>query len=191
MEGKDQKTETREKIEVILIVAADIFLIACWILLPETGMWGMVNEVMGALLILSWSICFLIGGIKKKKEDKKAFMLGIAGFICIFAFGGWLSKKVVMELMTGSRTVHLTQITTHQSIGRIRFYYYLSEKDGSKNYRFKISANEAVGLEDAASITLSYYPRTERILEFCNVQKRPVWDEGAWKKQSEDYQFIK
>ena len=51
MEGKDQKTETREKIEVILI-----FLIACWILLPETGMWGMVNEVMGALLILSWSI---------------------------------------------------------------------------------------------------------------------------------------
>ena len=38
MEGKDQKTETREKIEVILIVAADIFLIACWILLPETGM---------------------------------------------------------------------------------------------------------------------------------------------------------
>lgn len=53
MEGKDQKTETREKIEVILIVAADIFLIACWILLPETGMWGMVNEVMGALLILS------------------------------------------------------------------------------------------------------------------------------------------
>lgn len=52
MEGKDQKTETREKIEVILIVAADIFLIACWILLPETGMWGMVNEVMGALLIL-------------------------------------------------------------------------------------------------------------------------------------------
>ena len=114
MEGKDQKTETREKIEVILIVAADIFLIACWILLPETGMWGMVNEVMGALLILSWSICFLIGGIKKKKEDKKAFMLGIAGFICIFAFGGWLSKNVVMDLMTGSRTVHLTQITTHQ-----------------------------------------------------------------------------
>ena len=96
-----------------------------------------------------------------------------------------------MDLMTGSRTVHLTQITTHQSIGRIRFYYYLSGKDGSKNYRFKISANEAVGLEDAASITLSYYPRTERILEFCNVQKRPVWDEGAWKKQSEDYQFIK
>ena len=172
MEGKDQKTETREKIEVILIVAADIFLIACWILLPETGMWGMVNEVMGALLILSWSICFLIGGIKKKKEDKKAFMLGIAGFICIFAFGGWLSKNVVMDLMTGSRTVHLTQITTHQSIGRIRFYYYLSGKDGSKNYRFKISANEAVGLEDAASITLSYYPRTERILEFCNVTKK-------------------
>ena len=117
MEGKDQKTETREKIEVILIVAADIFLIACWILLPETGMWGMVNEVMGALLILSWSICFLIGGIKKKKEDKKAFMLGIAGFICIFAFGGWLSKNVVMDLMTGSRTVHLTQITTHRLYG--------------------------------------------------------------------------
>ena len=138
MEGKDQKTETREKIEVILIVAADIFLIACWIFLPETGMWGMVNEAMGALLILSWSICFLIGGIKKKKEDKKAFILGIAGFICIFAFGGWLSKNVVMDLMTGSRTVHLTQITTHQSIGRIRFYYYLSGKDGSKNYRFKI-----------------------------------------------------
>ena len=86
---------------------------------------------------------------KKKKEDKKAFILGIAGFICIFAFGGWLSKNVVMDLMTGSRTVHLTQITTHQSIGRIRFYYYLSGKDGSKNYRFKISANEAVGLEDA------------------------------------------
>lgn len=41
MEGKDQKTETREKIEVILIVAADIFLIACWILLPkqECGEW--------------------------------------------------------------------------------------------------------------------------------------------------------
>ena len=49
MEGKDQKTETREKIEVILIVAADIFLIACWILLPETGMWGMVNEVMESI----------------------------------------------------------------------------------------------------------------------------------------------
>ena len=66
-------------------------------------------------------------------------MLGIAGFICIFAFGGWLSKNVVMDLMTGSRTVHLTQITTHQSIGRIRFYYYLSGKDGSKNYQgFKI-----------------------------------------------------
>lgn len=53
MAGKDQKTETREKIEVILIVAVDIFLIACWIFLPETGMWGMVNETMGAFLILS------------------------------------------------------------------------------------------------------------------------------------------
>ena len=37
------------------------------------------------------------------------------------------------------------------------------------------------------------YPiiREQAVLEFCNVQKRPVWDEGAWKKQSEDYQFIK
>ncbi len=190
MAGKDQKTETREKIEVILIVAADIFLIACWILLPETGMWGMVKETMGAFLILSWSICFLIGGIKKKKEDKKAFILGIAGFICIFAFGGWLSKNVALDLMTGPRTVYLTQITTYQAGGQIRFYYYLSGKGGSKNYRFKISTNEAVELEDATSITLSYYPRTERILEFCNVQKRPVWDEGAWKKQLEDYQFM-
>ena len=124
-------------------------------------MWGMVNEAMGALLILSWSICFLIGGIKKKKEDKKAFILGIAGFICIFAFGGWLSKNVVMDLMTGSRTVHLTQITTHQSIGRIRFYYYLSGKDGSKNYRFKISANEAVGLEAVSYTHLDVYKRQD------------------------------
>lgn len=190
MAGKDEKTETREKIEVIVIVAADIFLIACWIFLPETGIWGMVKETMGAFLVLSWSIYFLIGGIKKKKDDKKAFILGIAGFICIFAFGGWLSKNVALDLMTGPRTVYLTQITTYQAGGQIRFYYYLSGKSGSKNYRFKISTNEAVELEDAASITLSYYPRTERILEFCNVQKRPVWDEGAWKKQLEDYQFM-
>ena len=104
MAGKNQKTETREKIEVILIVAVDIFLIACWIFLPETGLWGMVNETMGAFLILSWSICFLLGGIKKKKEDKKAFILGIAGFICISAFGGWITKNVVMDLMTDYNT---------------------------------------------------------------------------------------
>lgn len=191
MAGKDQNTETREKIEVIVIVAADIFMIACWIFLPETGMWGMVKETMGAFLILSWSICFLIGGIKKKKEDKKAFILGIAGSICIFAFGGWLLKNVALDLMTGPRTVYLTQITTYQAGGQTRFYYYLSGKGGSKNYRFKISTNEAVELEDAASITLSYYPRTERILEFCNVQKRLIWDEGAWEKPLEGYQFMK
>ena len=55
MEGKDQKTETREKIEVILIVAADIFLIACWILLPETGMWSITHFELEHLFSDRWN----------------------------------------------------------------------------------------------------------------------------------------
>ena len=79
--SKEEKRR-REIFESILCIMMVIFIIT-QIMLPETGVLGMVNEGSLSILFLGYGGSFLWSGIKRRKEDKTAVILGV---LCQFCY---------------------------------------------------------------------------------------------------------
>ncbi|WP_278883908.1 hypothetical protein [[Ruminococcus] torques] len=166
--SKEEKRR-REIFESILCIMMVIFIIT-QIMLPETGVLGMVNEGSLSILFLGYGGSFLWSGMKRRKEDKTAVILGVLMSILLFAVGGWMSSKIAADLISGPKTIHLTSVTTEESFGLsgiISHHYYLCGRDENwEEYQFDISADEYYELEGEKQIKVLCYPRTERILKF-------------------------
>lgn len=167
----EKEKKKRELFSTILWSAVLICMIV-QIALPEIGVLGMVKEGSYAVLF------FGIGGscvwaiIQKWKKDKAAVVLGIFMLILTVGIGGWISRKLVLDLIEGPKIVHLTSITMEESSGMsgiISHHYYLCGRDDNdkwKGYQMEVSADEYYELEGKQQVTVLCYPRTERILKF-------------------------
>lgn len=164
----EKEKKKRELFSTILWTAVLICMIV-QIALPETGVLGMVKEGSYAILF------FGIGGscvwaiIQKWKKDKAPVVLGIFMLILTVGIGGWISRKLVLDLIEGPKIVHLTSITMKESFGLsgiISHHYYLCGRDDNdkwKGYQMEVSADEYYELEGKQQLTVLCYPRTERI----------------------------
>ena len=72
----DRKKKIREIAGGILCIAVLLFIVM-QIMLPETGIGGMVNEGSMAVLFFGVGAVCAYAAIKKRKEDKSALVLGL------------------------------------------------------------------------------------------------------------------
>lgn len=76
--------------------------------------------------------------IQKWKKYKAAVVLGIFMLILTVGIGGWISRKLVLDLIEGPKTIHLTSITMEESSGMsgiISHHYYLCERDDNDKWK--------------------------------------------------------
>lgn len=167
----EKEKKKRELFSTILWSAVLICMIV-QIALPETGVLGMVKEGSYAVLFLGIGGSCVWAIIQKWKKDKAAVVLGIFMLILTVGIGGWISRKLVLDLIEGPKIVHLTSITMKESSGMsgiISHHYYLCGRDDNdkwKGYQMEVSADEYYELEGKQQVTVLCYPRTERILKF-------------------------
>ena len=169
MKTRDEKEKKRDLFTTIFWILVLVFLIVK-ILIPETGVLGMVNEGSNAVLF------FGIGGscvwtiIHKRKTNKTAVVFGVLLLVLILGIGGWISGKLVLDLISGPEVVRLTSVTMRESsgiYGLISRHYYLCGRDDEwTEYQMEISSDEYYELEGEEQVTVLCYPRTERILKF-------------------------
>ena len=102
MENKrdDRKKKIREIAGGILCIAVLLFIVM-QIMLPETGIGGMVNEGSMAVLFFGVGAVCAYAAIKKRKEDKSALVLGLCLAVLACVPGGWISGKVAADLIEG------------------------------------------------------------------------------------------
>ena len=91
----DRKKKIREIAGGILCIAVLLFIVM-QIMLPETGIGGMVNEGSMAVLFFGVGAVCAYAAIKKRKEDKSALVLGLclAVLACVPVFSRCGMKKI-------------------------------------------------------------------------------------------------
>ena len=93
-----------------------------------------------------------------------------ANLMMFVGMGGWISGKLVLDLISGPEVVRLTSVTMRESsgiYGLISRHYYLCGRDDEwTEYQMEISSDEYYELEGEEQVTVLCYPRTERILKF-------------------------
>ena len=122
MENKrdDRKKKIREIAGGILCIAVLLFIVM-QIMLPETGIGGMVNEGSMAVLFFGVGAVCAYAAIKKRKEDKSALVLGLCLAVLACVPGGWISGKVAADLIEGPKTIRLTSVTTEELLITITY----------------------------------------------------------------------
>ena len=147
----DRKKKIREIAGGILCIAVLLFIVM-QIMLPETGIGGMVNEGSMAVLFFGVGAVCAYAAIKKRKEDKSALVLGLCLAVLACVPGGWISGKVAADLIEGPKTIRLTSVTTEELnglSGLISHHYYLCGRgEDGKQYRLEVSADEFYELEN-------------------------------------------
>lgn len=137
---------------------------------PETGIGGMINEGSMAVLFFCAGIICAWSAVKKRKEDKRALILGICLAISACIPGCRISGRLAADLIEGPHRVHLTSVTTEEInglSGLISHHYYLCGRDEKRReYQLKISSDEYYELEGKQQVTVLCCPRTERVLKF-------------------------
>lgn len=166
VEDKKEKWEMLQTIAWSLVLVCMLVQIA----LPETGVWGMVKEGSDAALFLGIGGSCVWAILRKWKKDKTAVALAVAMLILTAGIGGWLSSRLVLDLMDGPEIVQLESVTLRESFGMsgiISHHYYLcGHGDKWKEYELEVSADEYYALDGKRRVTVLCYPRTERILKF-------------------------
>ena len=159
----DRKKKIREIAGGILCIAVLLFIVM-QIMLPETGIGGMVNEGSMAVLFFGVGAVCAYAAIKKRKEDKSALVLGLCLAVLACVPGGWISGKVAADLIEGPKTIRLTSVTTEELnglSGLISHHYYLCGRgEDGKQYRLEVSADEFYELENIHEIIVRCYLRT-------------------------------
>lgn len=161
----------KELLEAFFLIILFLFIIA-QLVLPETGIGGVLNEGSMAILFFGIGIFCICSIVKKKKKEKSALILGIGLSIFAFIFGYRISERLIKDLMEGPHMIHLTSVTERETnglSGLISHHYYLCGRDETgKKYEFEISSDEFYGLENTHEITVLCYLRTERIFKFVD-----------------------
>ena len=135
MKTRDEKEKKRDLFTTIFWILVLVFLIVK-IVIPETGVLGMVNEGSNAVLF------FGIGGscvwtiIHKRKTNKTAVVFGVLLLVLILGIGGWISGKLVLDPISGPEVVRLTSVTMRESSG-IYGLIYAEEMTSGRNIRWK------------------------------------------------------
>ena len=149
----DRKKKIREIAGGILCIAVLLFIVM-QIMLPETGIGGMVNEGSMAVLFFGVGAVCAYAAIKKRKEDKSALVLGLCLAVLACVPGGWISGKVAADLIEGPKTIRLTSVTTEELnglSGLISHHYYLCGRgEDGKQYRLEVSAGSTMLFENRA-----------------------------------------
>lgn len=133
----DRKKKIREIAGGILCIAVLLFIVM-QIMLPETGIGGMVNE--GSMAVLA---C-VPGG-------------WISGKVAADLIEG--PKTIRLTSVTTEELNGLSGLISHH-------YYLCGRGEDGKQYRLEVSADEFYELENIHEIIVRCYSRTERILEF-------------------------
>ena len=149
MKTRDEKEKKRDLFTTIFWILVLVFLIVK-IVIPETGVLGMVNEGSNAVLF------FGIGGscvwtiIHKRKTNKTAVVFGVLLLVLTLGIGGWISGKLVLDLISGPEVVRLTSVTMRESsgiYGLISRHYYLCGRDDEwTEYQMERRAGDCVVL---------------------------------------------
>lgn len=143
MKTRDEKEKKRDLFTTIFWILVLFFLIVK-IVIPETGVLGMVNEGSNAVLF------FGIGGscvwtiIQKRKTNKAAVVFGVLLLVLTVGIGGWISGKLVLDLISGPEVVRLTSVTMRESVNRREYMVlfhgitiYAEEMTSGRNIRWK------------------------------------------------------
>lgn len=135
----------KELLEAFFLIILFLFIIA-QLVLPETGIGGVLNEGSMAILFFGIGIFCICSIVKKKKKEKSALILGIGLSIFAFIFGYRISERLIKDLMEGPHMIHLTSVTERETnglSGLISHHYYLCGRDETgKKYEFEISSDE-------------------------------------------------
>lgn len=97
----------KELLEAFFLIILFLFIIA-QLVLPETGIGGVLNEGSMAILFFGIGIFCICSIVKKKKKEKSALILGIGLSIFAFIFGYRISERLIKDLMEGPHMIHLT-----------------------------------------------------------------------------------
>ena len=140
----------KELLEAFFLIILFLFIIV-QLVLPETGIGGILNEGSMAILFFGIGIFCICSIVKKNKKEKSALILGIGLSIFAFIFGYRISERLIKDLMEGPHMIHLTSVTERETnglSGLISHHYYLCGRDETgKKYEFEISSDEFYGLE--------------------------------------------
>ncbi|WP_306529825.1 hypothetical protein [[Ruminococcus] torques] len=169
-ENLREKEKTRSDIIGFAFWIGLLLYIIAGLVMPETGRWCMVNEGWGAGIFLFLGMNFLCAGIRNRRKNRTAVVVGTAMAIVFFVICGWMSSKMASDLIAGPQIAHLTSVTVDEYNGlhglASHRYYLCGYDENWEEYQFDISADEYYELEEKQQITVLYYPRTERILKF-------------------------
>lgn len=163
--------EYQEKKKVNIIGYIPIFgLLLAILFLPETGTGGILQEVATITLFFIVAIYILYTLFHKQKNNKQVLILGILTSLLFISFSSWNLYKLSYDLLNGPKTIHLTSLSRYHFIGLrglISERFSLEGYDEQGNwYSFPISNDEYHQLETIQEITVTCYPKSERILEF-------------------------
>lgn len=87
----------KELLEAFFLIILFLFIIA-QLVLPETGIGGVLNEGSMAILFFGIGIFCICSIVKKKKKEKSALILGIGLSIFAFIFGYRISERLIKDL---------------------------------------------------------------------------------------------
>lgn len=104
----------KELLEAFFLIILFLFIIA-QLVLPETGIGGVLNEGSMAILFFGIGIFCICSIVKKKKKEKSALILGIGLSIFAFIFGYRISERLIKDLMEGPHMIHLTSVTERET----------------------------------------------------------------------------
>lgn len=163
--------EYQEKKKVNIIGYIPVFgLLLAILFLPETGFSGILQEAFTISLFFIVAIYIIYKLFHKQKNNKQALILGVLTSLLLISFSSWNLYKLSYDLINGPKTIHLTSLSRYHFIGLrglISERFSLEGYDEQGNwYSFPISNDEYHQLETIQEITVTCYPKSERILEF-------------------------
>ena len=136
MKTRDEKEKKRDLFTTIFWIIVLVFLIVK-IVIPETGVLGMVNEGSNAVLFFGIGGCCLWAIIHKRKTNKAAVVFGVLLLVLTVGIGGWISGKLVLDLISGPEVVRqLLCVNRREYMGLFHgITIYAEEMTSGRNIR--------------------------------------------------------
>lgn len=174
-EFQEKKAKTKDIIVTLLCIAVIIIIFAKLFFLPGTGRWAMINESIYPLLFLVsgiYIIVVMVQNIRAGLIKKTGFFLGIVIACGLLGGSVWMSGKIVSDIIHGPITTKVYSVKVEKNGTRF-FHYYLYGNGENQKIRATISRHEYYDLEKADTMEITYYPKTQRILDYKVLKIRP------------------
>lgn len=152
------------------IIAAILLIIGTFF--PRTGYWGLCVEAADGLIFVLIAIYVIYTVYQKKRSDKALLVTGVM-FGLLMAVVGVRGLVVLgMDIIEGPKTSFIESLEWYQSTG-IRGLLTSRQTmtgfndDDNERITFDISSSDYYRLKgEVTELTVTYYPRTKRILDF-------------------------